>query len=59
MHFFDVRANFLGGWAIVGGHLALAAGAAFKSASTTGDGPGDDLFLRRRAPPTSVAFTRR
>ncbi len=31
MHFFDVERGFLGGWAIVGGHLALAAGAAFKS----------------------------
>jgi pyruvate dehydrogenase E1 component alpha subunit len=31
MHFFDVERNFLGGWAIVGGHMALAAGAAFKS----------------------------
>ncbi len=32
MHFFDVDRNFLGGWAIVGGHLAVAAGTAFKSA---------------------------
>lgn len=32
MHFFDVERNFLGGWAIVGGHLAVAAGTAFKSA---------------------------
>lgn len=31
MHFFDVERNFLGGWGIVGGHLAVAAGAAFKS----------------------------
>lgn len=31
MHFFDVERGFLGGWAIVGGHLAVAAGAAFKS----------------------------
>ncbi len=31
MHFFDAEHNFLGGWAIVGGHLAVAAGAAFKS----------------------------
>lgn len=31
MHFFDVENNFLGGWGIIGGHLALAAGAAFKS----------------------------
>ena len=31
MHFFDVERGFLGGWAIVGGHLALAAGAAFKA----------------------------
>jgi pyruvate dehydrogenase E1 component alpha subunit len=31
MHFFDVERGFLGGWAIVGGHMALAAGTAFKS----------------------------
>jgi pyruvate dehydrogenase E1 component alpha subunit len=31
MHMFDVERGFLGGWAIVGGHLALAAGTAFKS----------------------------
>ncbi|MEZ4286580.1 MAG: thiamine pyrophosphate-dependent enzyme [Polyangiales bacterium] len=31
MHFFDVERRFFGGWGIVGGHLALAAGAAFKS----------------------------
>ncbi len=31
MHFFDVERGFYGGWAIVGGHLALAAGTAFKS----------------------------
>ncbi|MEM7137462.1 MAG: pyruvate dehydrogenase (acetyl-transferring) E1 component subunit alpha [Myxococcota bacterium] len=31
MHMFDVERNFLGGWAIVGGHLALAAGTAFKA----------------------------
>lgn len=31
MHFFDMERGFLGGWAIVGGHLALAAGTAFKS----------------------------
>ena len=31
MHFFDVQRGFLGGWAIVGGHLAVAAGTAFKS----------------------------
>lgn len=31
MHFFDVDNHFYGGWGIVGGHLALAAGAAFKS----------------------------
>lgn len=34
MHFFDDETNFLGGWGIVGGHLALAAGAAFKSKYT-------------------------
>ena len=37
MHFFDAENNFLGGWGIVGGHLALAAGAAFKS-KYSGDG---------------------
>lgn len=31
MHFFDVENNFLGGWAIIGGHMAIAAGTAFKS----------------------------
>jgi len=31
MHFFDVERGFLGGWAVVGGHMALAAGTAFKS----------------------------
>ena len=31
MHFFDVEHNFLGGWGIIGGHMALAAGTAFKS----------------------------
>lgn len=30
MHMFDVERNFLGGHGIVGGHLALAAGVAFK-----------------------------
>ena len=30
MHFFDVENNFLGGYGIVGGHVALAAGAAFR-----------------------------
>lgn len=37
MHFFDVEHNFLGGWGIIGGHLALAAGTAFKS-KYSGDG---------------------
>ena len=31
MHLFDVERNFYGGWGIVGGHVALAAGAAFKA----------------------------
>ena len=31
MHFFDVDNGFFGGWGIIGGHLALAAGTAFKS----------------------------
>jgi pyruvate dehydrogenase E1 component alpha subunit len=31
MHFFDVEHHFYGGYGIVGGHVALAAGAAFKS----------------------------
>ncbi|MCB9707558.1 MAG: pyruvate dehydrogenase (acetyl-transferring) E1 component subunit alpha [Myxococcales bacterium] len=30
MHFFDVKNNFWGGYGIVGGHIALAAGAALK-----------------------------
>lgn len=31
MHYFDIENGFYGGWGIVGGHLALAAGAAFRS----------------------------
>ncbi len=31
MHFFDAPRRFLGGYGIIGGHLALAAGAAFKA----------------------------
>lgn len=31
MHLFDARRRFLGGWAIVGGHLPIAAGVAFAS----------------------------
>ncbi len=31
MHLFDQRTNFLGGYGIVGGHVPLAAGAAFAS----------------------------
>src|SRR5579884_3712005 len=31
MHLFDARHRFLGGWAIVGGHLPIAAGVAFAS----------------------------
>jgi pyruvate dehydrogenase E1 component alpha subunit len=31
MHLFDARQRFLGGWAIVGGHLPIAAGVAFGS----------------------------
>lgn len=31
MHFFDPDNGFMGGYGIVGGHVALAAGAAFKS----------------------------
>ncbi len=31
MHMFDVEHNFLGGYGIVGGHIPLAAGTAFKS----------------------------
>jgi len=37
MHFFDVERGFLGGWAIVGGHLALAAGTAFKAKYSSED----------------------
>lgn len=31
MHLLDVERGFLGGWGIVGGHVALAAGAAFRN----------------------------
>jgi pyruvate dehydrogenase E1 component alpha subunit len=31
MHFFDVAKGFLGGWGIVGNHVPLAVGAAFKA----------------------------
>lgn len=31
MHFFDPEVGFYGGWGIVGGHIAVAAGAAFRS----------------------------
>jgi pyruvate dehydrogenase E1 component alpha subunit len=31
MHLFSARARFLGGWAIVGGHVPIAAGVAFAS----------------------------
>lgn len=31
MHFFDPERNFLGGYGIVGGHIPLASGTAFKS----------------------------
>lgn len=31
MHFFDAARNFFGGYGIVGGHIPLAAGTAFKS----------------------------
>jgi pyruvate dehydrogenase E1 component alpha subunit len=31
MHLFDARQRFLGGWAIVGGHVPIAAGVAFAS----------------------------
>src|SRR5690606_15615318 len=31
MHFFDVENRFLGGYGIVGGHVAIAAGAAFRA----------------------------
>lgn len=31
MHFFDVEQRFYGGWAIVGGHVPIAAGVAFAS----------------------------
>lgn len=30
MHFFDIEHNFYGGWAIVGGHIPIAAGLAFS-----------------------------
>jgi len=31
MHFFDIANHFYGGYGIIGGHVALAAGAAFKA----------------------------
>lgn len=31
MHFFDVERGFLGGYGVVGGHVAVAAGAAFRA----------------------------
>jgi hypothetical protein len=31
MHLFDASKRFLGGWAIVGGHIPIAAGVAFAS----------------------------
>lgn len=31
MHFFDAERSFLGGYGVVGGHVAVAAGAAFRS----------------------------
>lgn len=56
MHFFDVERGFLGGWAIVGGHLALAAGTAFKAKYV-----GEDrvtICFSGRAPRTSADFTK-
>jgi pyruvate dehydrogenase E1 component alpha subunit len=44
MHFFDVEHHFYGGYGIVGGHVALAAGAAFKSKYTE-DGRVAIVFL--------------
>jgi len=44
MHFFDVDHGFYGGWGIVGGHIALAAGAAFKS-KYSGDGRVTVVFF--------------
>src|SRR5438270_14099340 len=31
MHFFDVEKGFMGGWGIVGGHIPLALGCAFRA----------------------------
>lgn len=44
MHIFDKKTNFLGGHGIVGGHVPLAAGAAFKS-KYTGDGRVTTCFF--------------
>ena len=44
MHFFDPANGFYGGYGIVGGHVALAAGAAFKS-KYLGDGGVTICFL--------------
>jgi pyruvate dehydrogenase E1 component alpha subunit len=38
MHLMDVERHFLGGWGIVGGHLPIAAGAAFALDYTGSDG---------------------
>ena len=44
MHFFDAERHFLGGYGIVGGHRAVAAGAAFRS-KYLGDGAVTVAFL--------------
>ena len=47
MHFFDVEKGFLGGHAIVGSHIPLAAGVAFAM-QVSRRGSGLPLLLRRR-----------
>lgn len=44
MHFFDVERRFWGGYGIVGGHLPLATGTAFKS-KYAGDGQATICFF--------------
>src|SRR5215210_23431 len=44
MHIFDKKTNFLGGYGIVGGHVPIAAGAAFAS-KYRGDGAVTECFF--------------
>ena len=57
MHFFDAEKGFLGGHAIVGSHIPLAAGVAF-AVQVPQRGPGLHLLLRRRRHEPGVASTK-